>query len=301
MSSPLLASVDRHTRLAGHNRVALLLFTLGSSQRYGINVFKVREILRMPALRRLPGQGRVQCGVFDYRGRTVTVIALGLALDLPAEEQRASHLIVCEFSGSVQAFAVDGVDHIVHVDGTAMERPDSTPGGHSRLSAVARVEGELVGIVDVEQVLAEASLVPAPPEITVQVPPQLRTARILVADDSALARRNVIEVLAQVGLKATLAGDGEEALSVLRAAAERGQPYEVLISDIEMPRLDGYALTRALRADPAYSGLRILLHSSLSGVFNEQLVRDVGADRFLAKFQPQALAEAVLSMLPHAD
>lgn len=299
MSSPLLASVDRHTRLAGHNRVALLLFTLGTAQRYGINVFKVREVLRLPTLRRLPGQGRVRCGVFDYRGRTVTVIALGRALDLPAEDQRESHVVVCEFSGSVQAFAVDRVDHIVHVDGTAMERPDGALGGESRLSAVARVDDELVGVIDVEQLLAEASMTPLP-EITVEAPLQARAARVLVADDSAMARRNVVEVLSRVGLKATLAGDGEEALSLLRAAVERGQPYEVLISDIEMPRLDGYALTRALRADSTFVGLRILLHSSLSGVFNESLARDVGADQFLAKFQPQALAEVILSLLPRA-
>jgi two-component system chemotaxis response regulator CheV len=124
--------------------------------------------------------------------------------------------------------------------------------------------------------------------------------RVLVVDDSQIARRRVLNVLQQLHVECVVASDGREALDQLLAlSTERDDAgVDLVISDIEMPRLDGYALTRAIREEPALRRLKVLLHSSLSGVFNEAMVREVKADRFIAKFQPDLLAQAVLELLP---
>ena len=301
MSSAVLASVDRHTRLAGHNRLALLLFGLAGSARYGINVFKVREVLRCPPLAPLPAMRPQVRGAVQYRGREIAVIDLQAAIgaDVPADPTRG-HLLVTEFNGGLHGFLIGSVDRIVHVDVAGVETPAPGLDAGARISAVTRIEGALIGIVDVEQILANAQ--PPADAMPADAPIRARLAtlsarRVLVADDSALARRQIRDVIIALGLECELAIDGRDALARLRAADRAGAGHVLLVSDIEMPGLDGYALTRAVRADPALSGLPVLLHSSLSGVFNERLVTEVGANRFLAKFQPRALAEAIAAMV----
>jgi len=302
--SVLLDTVERFTRLAGHNRLALLVFRLGDSQGFGINVFKVREVLRRPRLERMPSMHALVAGSFDYRGQTIPVVDLAAAMGYPPMASAAeAHLIVTEFSRTVQGFLVSDVDRIVHVDGAAMAAPPGALGYGARVNAVTRLEGNLLAVVDVEQVLS--SIEPAPVELSprLQIAAEtrpVRPRRVLVADDSLVARQQLVELFKQMNLECVVAHDGQEALERLIALSE-GKPEDnvaMIISDIEMPRLDGYALTRAVRETPALRHLKILLHSSLSGVFNEAMVSKVGADRFIAKFQPDILANAVLELLP---
>jgi two-component system chemotaxis response regulator CheV len=127
---------------------------------------------------------------------------------------------------------------------------------------------------------------------------RLSPCRIMVVDDSTVARLRIISLFKQMDIECVVAQDGQEALEQLgRMAAGDEEKITVVLSDIEMPRLDGYALTRAIRETPALRSLKVVLHSSLSGVFNETLVRDVGADRFIAKFQPDLLAKTVLELM----
>ncbi|WP_062534884.1 chemotaxis protein [Mizugakiibacter sediminis] len=305
MATALLDSVDRFTRLAGHNRAAMLLFRLDGGPRFAINVFKVREVLRCPPLARLPTMHELIAGAFDYRGRTIPVIDLVRAMNYPPLAAPAeAHLIVSEFSRSVQAFLVRDVERIVHCDGAALEAPGHGLGYGARVSAVTRIDGALVAVIDVEQILAEVNGTQA------EVSPRLRDAaqragargRVLVADDSAVARRQLVEVLKQMEIECVVAHDGREALAMLReqAALPPAERIALVISDIEMPALDGYALTRAIREDAALAPLKVVLHSSLSGGFNEAMVRNVGADRFIAKFQPDLLAASVLELLQRA-
>ncbi len=302
--SVLLDTVERFTRLAGHNRLALLVFRLGDGQGFGINVFKVREVLRRPRLERMPSMHALVAGSFDYRGQTIPVVDLAAAMGYPPMASAAeAHLIVTEFSRTVQGFLVSDVDRIVHVDGTAMAAPPGALGYGSRVNAVTRLDGNLLAVVDVEQVLSsiEPSAVELSPRMQIAAEGRpVRPRRVLVADDSLVARQQLVELFKQMNLECVVAHDGQEALERLVALSE-GKPEDnvaMIISDIEMPRLDGYALTRAVRETPALRHLKILLHSSLSGVFNEAMVSKVGADRFIAKFQPEILANAVLELLP---
>ena len=301
-STALLDSVESHTRLAGHNRVAMLLFRLGDQQLFGINVFKVREVLRKPAMEKLPGMHAWLAGSFDYRGKTIPVIDLGVAMGYPPlVELATAHVVVTEFSRSMQGFLVADFQRIVHCSGESLATPSPTLGFGNRVNAVTRIDGQLMAVVDVEHVLASIE------DVATEVSPRLQqqasqrnpaVRRILVVDDSVVARGRLINLFKQVNIDCVIAQDGQEALEWLTRMAEgEGESVALVVSDIEMPRLDGYALTRAIRDTPALRQLKVVLHSSLSGIFNEALVRDVGADRFIAKFQPDLLAMTVLELM----
>ncbi len=304
MGETLFDKVERQTRLAGHNRVAMLLFTLGDAQLFGINVFKVREVLRRPPLERMRGVHALLAGSCDYRGQTIPVIDLAAALGYPPlQDDATAHLMVTEFNRSVQGFLVADVQRMVHCDGDTLAAPSRTLGFGPRVNAVTRIDGVLLAVVDVEHVLA--GIADAPTELSTQMQQAVATRPaavqcVLVVDDSQVARRQVVSLLQQMHLQCMVACDGREAMERLQAWVDNGDGprVDLVISDIEMPRLDGYALTRAIRENPGLRGLKVLLHSSLSGIFNEAMVREVKADRFVAKFQPDLLAQAVLDLLP---
>jgi len=304
MGGTLLEKVEQHTRLAGHNRVAMLLFRLGDAQLFGINVFKVREVMRRPALERMPGVHALLAGSCDYRGQTIPVIDLAAALGYPPlRDVDSAHLMVTEFSRSVQGFLVADLQRMVQCDGDRLEAPSATLGFGARVNAVTRVDGALLAVVDVEQVLAGIDA--APTELSLQMQRlvgarTLAPRRVMVVDDSLIARRRLVDLFRQMDIECVVAQDGREALERLHelAAADPAEGVKLVISDIEMPRLDGYALTRAIRESPELCRLKVMLHSSLSGIFNEAMVKEVKADRFIAKFQPDLLAQAVLELLP---
>jgi two-component system chemotaxis response regulator CheV len=303
MAYGLLESIDRSTQLAGHNRLALLLFHLGPRQIFGINVFKVQEVIRTPPLSALPGAHPYIAGVADIRGRIVPVIDLQRAIgaDALGDSQRA-HVVIAEFNRSVQGFLVSGVDRIVHIDVAALQPPPSG-GTEGYLTAITRLGEQLVEIIDVEKVLAE--VVGGSPELSGQLREDAKALggtglKVLVADDSRVARNQIERVLNQLGVESILVADGREALRQLQRMAEQGPITDQLlmvISDVEMPNMDGYTLTTEIRRDARLKELYVMLHTSLSGIFNNAMVQRVGADRFCAKFSSDELAQGVLERL----
>ena len=304
MAGAVLENVERQTRLAGHNRVALLLFRLGDPQLFGLNVFKVREVLRRPPLERMPGAHALIAGSCDYRGQTIAVIDLAAALGYaPLVDDPSAHLLVTEFSRTVQGFLVADLQHMVHCDGDALSAPSAALGFGARVNAMTRVDGALVLVADVEHVLA--SIDSAPQELSAHMQRSagahpLRPRRVLVVDDSQIARRRLVSLFKQMNIECVVAQNGREALERLHelAALPPEEGVNLVVSDIEMPQLDGYALTRAIRETQSLRRLKVVLHSSLSGLFNEARVKEVNADRFVAKFQPDLLAQAVIDLLP---
>ncbi|CTP82770.1 chemotaxis signal transduction protein [Xanthomonas translucens pv. arrhenatheri LMG 727] len=305
MSHDLLNRIDQRTRLAGHNRLALLLFRLGGRQLFGVNVFKVQEVLRRPELFQVPGLPLQFSGVADVRGRSVPVLDLGLAIGHPERETHADkapgYLVVTEFNRSVQGFLVSGVERIVNIAVEDIHPPPELGAESSYLTAVTRFQGELIQVIDVESVLADiaqnrtdALIDPALALIGSQL-------QVLVVDDSRVARQQIRSVLDQLGVGATLLSDGRQALDHLLQIHAGGENpadrYAMVISDIEMPAMDGYTLTTEIRRHPGLAGLYVLLHTSLSGVFNNAMVERVGANAFVAKYSPHELADYVLARL----
>ena len=293
MDTGLLQSIDQQTRLAGYNRLALLLFSLGGNATFGINVFKVREVLPCPALQTVPRAHPLVRGIFDCRGTVMPVLDLAGALGL-AHGEGAGYAVVTEFNRRLQAFAVQGVERILHVDVADVLPPDD-PEGY--LTAMTRYGQRTVQIVDVERILAEVS---GGVRASVAAPAEAGSGwRALIADDSQVARRQVEDTLRGMGIECVSVPDGERALEWLRAQAELGalDDLALVVSDVEMPRLDGYALTSEIRHDPALRDLYVLLHTSLSGVSNRAMVERVGADCFITKFSRDELSRALRARL----
>lgn len=303
--SNILDSVNQRTQLVGQNRLELLLFRLNSKQRFGINVFKVREVLQCPKLTRMPKLNSLVRGVAHIRGKTISVIDLSMATGgKPIENLDNSFIIISEYNRSVQGFLVGSVERIVNTNWDSILPPPKGSGAASYLTAVTEIEDELIEILDVEKILNEIS--PLSTDVSESVKEGLSTVgnenkMIFIADDSSVARNQVKKALSNIGLEIEMAKNGKEALDRLKEiAAETGDINDkvaVLVSDIEMPEMDGYTLTAEIRNDPTLANLKIVLHTSLSGVFNQAMVEKVGADDFIAKFQPDELATSVQQWL----
>ncbi|TQV84128.1 chemotaxis protein CheV [Exilibacterium tricleocarpae] len=297
----LMDSVNQRTQLVGQNRLELLLFRLGSKQLYGINVFKVKEVLQCPVLNELPKCNPVVRGVAHIRGGTISVMDMSQATgNAPLDALESCFIIITEYNRSTQGFLVSTVERIVNMNWEDIHPPPRGAGKENYLTAVTEVEGNLVEIIDVEKILAEVS----PPDHVVsdgvideEVTAQAQKRNVLIVDDSAIARKQIKRVIESMGLQTILKCDGRQALDYLHEMIEEGkepcQELALVISDIEMPEMDGYTFTAEVRTHPQLKDLHIVLHTSLSGVFNEAMVKKVGADDFVAKFHPDDLAKRI--------
>ncbi|WP_019628064.1 chemotaxis protein CheV [Thioalkalivibrio sp. AKL10] len=307
--SQFIDDVNQRTQLVGQNRMELLLFHLGGSQTFGINVFKVREVIPSPPLRQIPGSMSVVRGVATLRGGTVPIIdltrAMGLRGAVGAVDNGEQKVVVTEFNRSVQGFWVSAVDRIVNVNWQDVKSPPRGTGRESFLVAVTEIDNKLVEIIDVERVLSIVN--PLPSEVSPSIRENAREAsgrKVVIVDDSVVARKQIEGAIKGLGFEYDVFKDGQEALDFLEQKAAEGpvgDQVELVISDIEMPRMDGYTLTARIRDNPALQNLRVLLHSSLSGEFNTDMVKRAGADAFLSKFNPDELANAVLDQTGRPD
>lgn len=302
----LIDGVDQRTNLAGTNRLELLLFRLGGMQLYGINVFKVREAIPCPPLTKMPNAHPVIKGMASIRGKTVSIVDLSQSIGRrAADDIKDKFVILTEYNRTVQGFLVSAVDRIVNISWSEVLPPPAASGANNYMTAITKVDGQLIQIIDVEQVLAE--IMGSNTEVSADIADEsadnsdTQRKHILVADDSSVARNQIKRTLDQIGIASTIAKNGREALQILQGWAQQGldvsQHVSLLISDIEMPEMDGYTLTSEIRKDPGLKGLKVLLHTSMSGTFNEALVQKVGADHFLPKFSADELASAVKSII----
>jgi len=299
----VMEGVDLRTQMVGENRLELLLFHLAGKQRYGINVFKVQEVIQCPPLTSVPNSAHCVRGIVNMRGKTITIIDLGMAMGKsPVEDPSKGYVIVTEFNRKIQGMLVNRVDRIINMNWGEIMPPPAGMGSTAYLTAVTRIDDELIEIIDVEKVLSE--IIGQKSDVSEAILSERdeeQVYRIMVVDDSSVARNQVKRTLEQLGIEVILANDGAEGLNKLKALAEQNEGnikkhLSMIISDVEMPKMDGYTLTTEIRKDPLLKDLFIVLHTSLSGVFNKQMVQKVGANEFLAKFQPDELATLVLDV-----
>ena len=305
----ILDSVNQRTQLVGQNRLELLLFKLIGLQRFGINVFKVREVMPCPRLTSLPQQDKYIKGVAHIRGQTISVIDLSKATGGPEIiPDENSFVIIAEYNRSVQGFLVAGVERIVTLSWQDIMPPPEGAGKSSYLTAVTEIDKEMVSILDVEKILNEIS--PISTELSEDViddsiGDSIGERVIMIADDSTVARNQVKRALEPLGLNMVLAKNGQDALDQLKAMAEGcnciTEKVALLISDIEMPEMDGYTLTAEIKSNEQLRKMPVILHTSLSGVFNNAMVEKVGAEDFIPKFHPDELATAVKKWLKPSD
>jgi two-component system chemotaxis response regulator CheV len=304
----LLDDVKQRTQLVGHNRLEVLLFRLNTDQRFGINVFKVREVIICPPLSWVPNAQASVRGIANIRGTATLIIDLGLALGRqPMRNPKQGLVIVSEFNRSIQGLLVHTVDRIINTNWEEILTPPRELEGKNYLTAITHLGDEVIEIVDVEKVLDDVMGAQAPVSADIlnhEINCSGCSRQVLLVDDSSVARKQIKRTLERVGVKCTIASSGRKALDQLKAWSTDGSVYQrisMVISDIEMPEMDGYTLTAQIRSDPCLQNLYVLLHSSLSGVFNTATVEKVRANKFIPKFSPDDLAGVVLDHIHGGD
>jgi two-component system chemotaxis response regulator CheV len=303
MDDRLLSMVDEKARLAGSNRMELLLFSRGGPETYGINVFKVREVCEMRAITPTPNVPQAVRGIMSLRGAIIPVISLAdhLAGAGSGPTDGSGKLVITEFSSHTQAFLVADVDRIVRVAWDRVKAPQSRlTGAAGIITAITELpDGKLVSILDVEQILADVMGEEQLPPL--EVVEGAGDRAVFFADDSALARKKILQVIERLGIASHHAQNGRDAWERLQgmaaqAAAEGNALREglaVILVDADMPEMDGYVLTRRIKADPRFAGIPVVMHSSLSSVANRKLGQQVGVDAYVGKFHFGALARAL--------
>ncbi len=309
--------VDERTNLTGTNKFELLLFRLGASansdnsELFGINVFKVREIVAMPQITAMAGSPPQVLGVVNLRGQVIP------AIDLPAvigctPKTGLNIILVTEYARTTQAFAVESVEDIVRLDWNQVLTAESSS-TQGMVTSIARLDGEvdhsrLAQVLDVETILR--NLMPTEePDVNLAAIGAKVTLKpgsiILAADDSVVARSLIEQGLAGMGIPYIMTKTGKEAWDKLQEIARHAEAegssvldrVALVLTDLEMPEMDGFTLTRNIKQDKRFKDIPVVIHSSLTGAANEDHVRNVGADGYVAKFAPDELAEALRTVL----
>jgi two-component system chemotaxis response regulator CheV len=311
MATTFIDSVDERTKLAGTNHLEVLLFSLGTNQItgrnevFGINVFKVREVLNIPDITSAPEMPDGVEGFVSLRGEMVPIINLQKFCNMTSDDE-PKILMITEYNTLIQGFLVTAVDTIQRLNWEQVKEPppliSQRLGG--LVTAVSELEdGRLVMIMDVEKVLADAggfygdeAIFEGIRQLDVEHP-----HTILFADDSAVARKQITQALDHMGVKHISTMNGAEAWKLLQRMAQKCQDdgrditteIQAVLTDVEMPEMDGYVLTQKIKSDERLAHLPVLMHSSLSAAANKNMGRGVGADKYVAKFNPRELAAAL--------
>jgi two-component system chemotaxis response regulator CheV len=309
--------IDERTHLTGLNKFELLLFRLGASEDggnselYGINVFKIREILAMPPVTAIAGSAPHMLGVVNLRGQIISV------LDLPAivgctPKTGLNILLVTEFARTTQAFAVEAVEDIVRLDWNQVLSAESSAAGRL-VTSIARLDGNIDGsrlaqVLDVETILRQISHADETDTQPEAASPKVSLkpgSAILAADDSVVARLLIQQGLDAMGAACIMTKTGKEAWERLQELAQKaeaeglsiGDKVALVLSDLEMPEMDGFTLTRNIKRSDRFKSLPVIIHSSLSGTANEDHVKSVGADAYIAKFHAEELSATIRRVL----
>ena len=307
--SELLKNIDARTKLAGTNKLEILLFSLGTNsntgrrETFGINVFKVREVMRTPPITSAPEMPASVQGMVSLRGVLVPVVDLANYAGVVTETPR-SIMIVTEYAGHTQGFLVEGVDTILRLDWSQMKVPPdmlvAEMGG--LVTAVTELaDGRLVMMMDVEKVLSETTNYDEEIVYRNIKPLDDPSLTVFFADDSVVARKQITRTLDAMNVKYVSSINGLDAWNELQKIAAYAQAsgqkitdlVSLVLTDVEMPEMDGYILTKKIKTDPRFAGVPVIMHSSLSGMSNQQLGKSVGVDEYVPKFEAQKLSETL--------
>jgi len=310
--------VDERSNLTGTNKFELLLFRLGGdaegeqNELFGINVFKIREIVAMPTITKVAGAPDHVLGVVNLRGQIIQVLDLpGIAGVTP--KTGLNIMLVTEFARTTQAFAVESVEEIVRLDWSQVMSAEKSAGSGmvtsiARLEAVDGQPARLAQVLDVETILRNLNPDAHTENIEQVVGSKMQLkpgSVILAADDSVVARALIEQGLDAMGLPFVMTKSGKECWdqlnSIATAAEAEGKTVHdkvaLVLTDLEMPEMDGFTLTRNIKSNARFSSMPVVIHSSLSGTTNEEHVKNVRADAYVAKFSAEDLSRTLRTLL----
>ena len=277
----------------------LLLFKLNSLQKFAIGTLKVQEIVPTTRLYALPQSHPMVMGCATLRGQTIPIIDMAAAVGyrtISAEEYPTCNIIITDCSRQLVGFVVRGIDKIMNGDWKDISAPCASLGHNIYSIGVLQVDDQLVQLMDVERLLADIY-----PEDDIAIPQfspaemaELHAKEILVVDDSMVARNQLASALDAAGIHYQVCKNGQDALAVMQQAVASGKSIDVLVSDIEMPGLDGYEVAFEVRSTPNVAATYIILHTSLSNDISSERAQQIGADEALTKFDASELLQAIL-------
>ena len=277
---------------SGTNELEIMEFTVGG-ELFGINIAKIREIMRAQETKRMPNSHNFVEGIFKQRGEVITVIDLAKCLNIERTENKSHDIfILTHFNKLNFAFRVESVVGIDRVSWEDIKKPDKViySGEDSVATAIAEYKDRLITILDFEKIIADIS-----PEtsITLDRLDELgdrveSQKKILVAEDSMMLSNLIIGFLHKSGYKNTVKfNNGKEAWDYLTEAKNSGLPISnyasCIVSDIEMPLMDGHRLTKLIKTDDELKHIPVILFSSL--ISDELRIKgqEVGADEQITK------------------
>ena len=281
---------------SGTNELELMEFTIAGSV-FGINVAKLNKIMKYEPVKPMPNSHPHIKGIFKPRDRIITVIDLPAYMNLPAmDDTERNYFIITNFNKMEVAFLVHTVEGIRRISWDNIEKPDSTiyGGVEGLATGIAKIEGRLITIVDFEKIVFDIS-----PETGIQIAEietlgaRDRSAKpVLMAEDSQLLQRLIVDSIHEAGYtNITSFNNGQEAWDrmgeIRRAILEEGRPLEsmvgALITDIEMPKMDGHRLTKLIKNDDVLKRIPIIIFSSLIDEAMRIKGESLGADAQLSK------------------
>lgn len=313
----IFQSIDDRTNLAGTNRLEILMFSLSRKEhrenetRFGINVFKVRELMTVPDLIKIPESPESLVGVANIRGTAVPVIDLN---HYCGYESSPDHriLIVTEFNNNTQGFLVSEVDDIIQLAWSRIVEPSELVSNthDNMLTAMSKLEDDrILLLIDVEKIIAEVLGSTFDTELTeVDADDDDDPRYVFFADDSGVARMQVARILDKMNLNHRHANNGRDAWEVLSKAADEAEEQgialneiiQAVVTDVEMPYMDGYVLTTKIKKDPRFDGIPVMMHSSLSAGQNKMLGMKVGADAYVAKLVAAEFSSTLSRLIAEA-
>lgn len=320
-------SHDIQISAVGGNELELIEFYIDEDQPdgteyrgyYGMNVAKVLEIIRRPVITEVPSKHHpAVLGTFNLRGRVLPLVDLALWLGKKMAASDNLKVIVSEFSGVVIAFLCSGVNRIHRMTWDNVEAPGSHIKTYSdeSITGVIRLDTRILFILDMEKIIStmdsSADMTRRSEEMAGvaqadDIPPvaDAHAFHILIADDSSSIRRTIGTTLEKVGYRVTRTASGREAWDTLLAMKKEAEaekmPFndklQLIISDIEMPEMDGHTLTKQIKADPVLCSTPVVLFSSLITDTLRHKGEAVGADDQISKPDLPSLTKRVRTLI----
>jgi len=303
--------MDDNSLKVGSNEMELVDFRILKAENdevyegiYGINVSKVREIIRVPKLTELPGTPDFIEGIFDLRDVVIPVVNLArwMGITAPEDIEKSSRVIITEFNNVLIGFIVHEAKRIRRINWSDIEPATFASGGGSldgsKITGVTKIEGDnVLLILDLETVVQELGLYE--PDVD-NIPQELEafSGLALVLDDSLTARKIVKDALEKMGFHVVEAIDGQEGLEKLNDLYQMYQDdiadhLKIIISDVEMPRMDGFHFAANTKSDGRFANIPIVFNSSISDHFSEMRGKEAGGEAYLVKFEASSFYDEV--------
>lgn len=279
----------------------MLMFTLNTQkQLFAIGTLKVREIVPYMPMTQIPYSHHHVIGTVTIRNLTVPVIDMAAAIGfrtIQPSEYKQCYLIVTDCLRTVVAFMVRSIEKIIECDWRTIESSPAVAGKDVFITGITRYQKQIVQLLDVELLLSkiypqyESTKIPMLTDIERE---RLKALRILLVDDSSIARKQLSDALDSINIPYQICKNGLDAIELMRQDAQHQRAIDLLVSDIEMPGLDGYELAFEVQNDPMLSHAYCILHTSLSSEICLDRAHQVGAHEALEKFNATELIEAML-------